>query len=452
MARRHRPYSEPVSASTHVSLEDTSPRDPLSDRAGQVAALTGLRGFAALMVVLVHVSVRTDYPWVGLTNYGPVSLFVLSGFLLYRPWARWIMHLADRPNVKVFARRRVARIFPAYLTVLFVVALAYPPSRPEGADGWFYAVTLTWIYEPGQFPTALAQTWSLATELSWYVALPVMAGVTGLVARRCSQRTGFWIATGLITLALPITVAWRWWVHANDLAINFTYSFWLPGFLVCFAGGALVAHFAEGIKAGIVSVSWFRRLAADPWALLVFAAVAALVATSALGGPDGYIVRTFAQQQVRFAGATIVALTLLTVVVFSGMSSPFTRLLSTSWFNALGRWSYGIYLWHLPLIAILESQIPYPDGPADLILRLALILGLSVVLGAATYAWVEKPAIAWSHQPLTGGGSASRHGDDAVRRTDETADAAPRPTNSSTTATQPTEAPSTSRPTSTPGE
>lgn len=397
-----------MSASTHVSLADTSPADPLEDRAAQVAALTGLRGFAALMVVLVHVSVRTDYPWVGLTNYGPVSLFVLSGFLLYRPWARWSMRLADRPLVGVFARRRVARIFPAYLVVLFLVALTYPQARPGDAAGWFHAVTLTWIYVPGEFPNALAQTWSLATELSWYVALPVMAGVTGLVARRRSPRAGFWIAAGLISLALPATVAWRWWVHQQDLAATFTYSFWLPGFLVCFGGGALVAHVSEGIKAGIVTAPRFRRVAADPWALLLLAVVAALVATSALGGRDGFVVRAFAEQQLRFAGATAVALTLLVVVVFSGTRSPFTRLVSTPWFNAIGRWSYGIYLWHLPLITMLEPEVPLPDGPADLLLRLALVLGLSIPLGAATYAWVEKPAIAWSHQPLSGGARSRR--------------------------------------------
>lgn len=387
-----------MSASTHVSLADTSPADPLSDRAAQVAALTGLRGFAALMVVLVHVSVRTDYPWVGLTNYGPVSLFVLSGFLLYRPWARWSLRLADRPKVTVFARRRVARIFPAYLVVLFLVTLTYPPARPDELDGWLYAATLTWIYVPGEFPTALAQTWSLATELSWYVALPAMAAVTGWIARRCSPRTGFWVAAGLISLALPATVCWRWWVHDNDLAANFTYSFWLPGFLVCFGGGALVAHLSEALKAGIVAAPRLRRVAADPWALLLVAVIAGLVATSALGGRDGFVVRAFAEQQMRFAGATAVALTLLVVVVLGGTRSPFTRLLSTAWFNAIGRWSYGIYLWHLPLITILEPQVPLPDGPADLALRLALILGLSIPLGAATYAWVEKPAIEWSHQ------------------------------------------------------
>jgi peptidoglycan/LPS O-acetylase OafA/YrhL len=387
-----------VAASTAVTLEDTPGRASTSTRTAQVAALTGLRGFAALMVVLVHVAGRTEYTWLGIPSYGPVSLFVLSGYLLYRPWARWGMRIAGRPSLRVFTRRRLARIFPAYLVVLFAIAIIYPDSRPDTAGGWVRAITLTWIYESGELPDALLQTWSLATELSWYVALPVMAGITTAVARSRSPRVGFWVSAAMISLALPITVAWRWWVHAENLEIYFTYSFWLPGFLVCFAGGALVAHFAEGYRCGLVSLPRLRSLASDPWALILFALAVALLGTSSLGGPSGYVVRGVAQQQLRFACATVIALTLLVIVVMGTRDSPLSRILSTTWFNAVGRWSYGIYLWHLPLIVMTEKGMTFPEGLAGLVLRLLWILGLSIALGAATYRVVEQPAIRWSQR------------------------------------------------------
>ena len=239
------------------------------------------------MVVLVHVSVRTDYPWLGLPAYGPVMLFVLSGFLLYRPWARWVLRLGPRPAVRTYSVRRLARIFPAYLLVLFVIALIYPPARPVGADGWFYNITLTWIYQAGQFPEVLAQTWSLATELSWYVALPVMAIVSGVIARRRPPETALRIGAGLMWLSLPVTVGWWAWIRANDLTLYFTYSFWLPGYLVCFAGGALIGLYAEAQAAGIANPSRVRRIASDPCALPVFMVAVALLSTSAWGGPDG---------------------------------------------------------------------------------------------------------------------------------------------------------------------
>ena len=386
-----------MAASTAVTLEDTPGRAGTSDRTAQVAALTGLRGFAALMVVVVHVSGLTQYAWLGIPSYGPVSLFVLSGYLLYRPWAKWGMQIGERPSVKVFARRRVARIFPAYLLVLVVVAVVYPPSRPADIEGWFHAVTITWIYQSNQLASALAQTWSLATELSWYVALPVMAGITTAVARKRSPRTGFWISAAMISLSLPITVAWRWWVAVQDLDNNVPYLLWLPGFLACFAGGALVAHFAEGYRAGLLPLRRLRSLATDPWALPVFALAVALIGTSSLGGPPGFP-ETSLQEEVRLGCAAVVAVTLLAVVVLGGPDSPVSRLLGTKGFVAIGRWSYGIFLWHFPLIVILQDDITYPDGPAGLAFRLVWILGLSILLGAATYAWVEQPAIRWSQR------------------------------------------------------
>ncbi len=420
-----------MSASSAATMDDTSRHvDPVT-RQAQVAALTGLRGFAALMVVLVHVSVRTDYLWLGINSYGPISLFVLSGYLLYRPWAKWGMQVADSPSIPKFTRRRLARIFPAYLVVFLVVVVVDPASRPEGAGGWFYATTLTWIYAPGQFPIALAQTWSLATELSWYVALPVMGGITALIARRLTPHRGFWLTVAMILTSIPITAAWRWWVADSDLDIHFTYTFWLPGYLVCFAGGALVALFVEGDRAGLVSLRRARALAADPWALLVFALAMALLGTSSVAGPDGYVPRSFAEEEVRFTTVTLLALTLLVVVVLGRLDSPFNRLLSTRWFVATGRWSYGIYLWHLPLIVITEKRFGFPDGVGGLVLQLGWVLALSISLAAATYAWVERPAIAWSH------GSRTRLAPAAA---------------SSTTSSQPTAAPATTAPRLPPGE
>jgi peptidoglycan/LPS O-acetylase OafA/YrhL len=144
-----------VVASTAVTEED-APRgvDPTA-KIAQIASLTGLRGFAALMVVVLHVAVLTDYPWLGIPDYGPVSLFVLSGFLLFRPWARWALRTGTRPSVRTFAYRRVTRIFPAYLVVLLVVTLVYPPARPDGIGQWLRAMTLTWIYQSGDFRAAL---------------------------------------------------------------------------------------------------------------------------------------------------------------------------------------------------------------------------------------------------------------------------------------------------------
>jgi peptidoglycan/LPS O-acetylase OafA/YrhL len=368
-----------------------------NDRSPQIAVLTGLRGFAALMVVLIHTSGHTGYPWLGVKGFGPISLFVLSGFLLYRPWARWMLRLGRRPSVRSFAIRRLCRIFPAYLVVLLVVAAVYPPSTPNGLEGWLRGLTLTGIYASDGLRPGMEQTWSLGTELSWYVALPLLAVLPPLVVRRRSPRQAYWLTFAMLSLSLPVSAAWVWWVEVNHLGIYFTYSFWLPGSLFCFSSGALVALLVEGSQAGIVNVSRLHFVT-HHWFLMLIALAAVAVGSSSLSGPDLYVPATFGERQVRTGCALVLAVSLLLLAVFGDLKSPVNRLMGSRGAVATGRWSYGIYLWHLPVIAVLFTDFTFPAGVPGLILALAVVLTISVTLSAATFAWVERPAMDWSHR------------------------------------------------------
>lgn len=384
-----------VAASSAVTVDEVPTNEALPTTAGHVDALTGLRGFAALVVLFVHASGRTDYAWLGIHGYGPVSLFVLSGFLLWAPWSRWALGRGAHPHVPTFVRRRVARIFPAYLAVLFIVAIVYPASQPRGSDGWLRAVTLTGTFASDGLRPALEQTWSLGTELSWYVLLPLLGLVVGLAARRLSPHRRVTFVVAVFALSVPLTAAWRWYLERSDLNSAFTYSFWLPGFLVCFLGGATVSHVVEAHRHGLGSLRILQGLAHRPRLVVALAIGVTAIGNSRLGGPWEYLPATFTERAVRFTSVTALALLLLVGVVAGRPGSLVVRVFSMRWIVAVGRWSYGIYLWHLPVIVILEKDVSR-SGPGGLLLWLAIVLGISVPLGAATYAWVEKPAIAWS--------------------------------------------------------
>lgn len=383
-----------------MRVEET-PGPSSGGRAAQVNSLTGLRGFAALVVVSVHASGRTDFPEFGIHGYGPVSLFVLSGFLLYRPWSLWALRAAEHPKVGTFARRRLGRIFPAYLVVMLAFAVMLPVSQPNGLDGWLRAVTLTGTLAGDGLRPGLEQTWSLGTELSWYVALPFLGLFAGLVARRVGDpRRAFWAVVGLLALSLPVTVAWRIWVQltADELSEKFTWNFWLPGFLVCFAAGAAVAHLAEGERVGLVDLSRIRGWFARTWLAVALIVLLAAIGTSPLGGPVEYVPAEFWERQIRFGSSTAVAVLLLLACVFGRPGSLLVRFLSTRFMTAMGRWSYGIYLWHLPVIVLLEDEFTLRTGVGGFLVWMTCIFAVSVPLGAGTYVWVERPAIAWSQR------------------------------------------------------
>lgn len=385
-----------MAASSAIEVEGPPPDAPLKEREAELDSLTGLRGFAALVVVAVHASGRTDYPEFGIHGYGPVSLFVLSGFLLYRPWSLWALGRKARPGLATFTRRRLLRIFPAYLVVMLAFAVMYPLSQPIGLDGWLRALTLTGTVASDGLRPGLEQTWSLGTELSWYVVLPFLGIFAGLIARRWSPRAGFFVVLGLLALSVPVTVGWRIFIEIEDLGKEFTYSFWLPGFLICFAAGAAVSHFLEGERLGLVSLSRARSWFAPGWVMIALMVVVAAVGTSPLGGPVEYVPASFSERQIRFAAATALAALLLVACVLSRPNTLLVRFMSTRPLVATGRWSYGIYLWHLPVIVLLEDDFTMRTGLGGFLLWMGCIFAASIPLGAATYAWVERPAIGWS--------------------------------------------------------
>ncbi|WP_114422649.1 acyltransferase family protein [Nocardioides houyundeii] len=373
----------------------SAPTPPGSEREYQVASLTGMRGFAALMVVLIHTSGRTQYPWLGIHGYGPIALFVLSGFLLYRPWARWTLGVAGRPSVSSFAIRRAARIFPAYWVVLFVWMFVYESAVP---GSWTQSVKhLALVSSMGfwTLPRGLEQTWSLGTELTWYVALPFLAAAVFYLVRRLPARISLTGHVLVLLAGAPISLVWTLWVDHNSLVDQ---QMWLPAFIGCFSLGALVGLVLEAERAGFIDISRGRRLMGDPFLLPGLALVFVMVGASEWGGPDDFTRLTLAEELVRDWTSIGLAVCLLVISIFSGPRAPVVRFMSSRFMQAMGRWSYGIYLWHLPLIVLLWEDVAFPTGAWGLAVWLVTVTGISTLLGAATYAWVETPTMAWSRR------------------------------------------------------
>lgn len=382
------------------------PTEQVVAKGAHVAALTGLRGFAVLAVVTVHASAVTDYPWLGLHTYGPISLFVLSGFLLFPPWSRWLLGMADKPSVATFAWRRVWRIFPAYLVTFALVTLLYPPSRPSGAAGWLRSLTLTQTFTPGGLTAGMQHVWSMGTELTWYAVLPLAALGSIALARRFDARPARAI-TGLLLLAALVTAAWRWMLSLDARTADelLTWSFWFPAYAVCFFAGAWISHQVVAVaptgprsrRHGAV-----LRFAQRPRLVLAIALLAAGIANSPWGGGWGWSLDSNTQRTVRFLFTVALALALLAGIGGAQPGTALSRAFSAPWLVAIGRWSYGIYLWHLPVREILLDQMTPPPSVIGVVVWLAVQFAVSVPLGAATYAFVEKPTIAFARRVRRG--------------------------------------------------
>ena len=318
----------------------------------RVASLTGIRAVAALLVVATHAAYTTGkytHGYVGLLysrlEIGVPIFFVLSGFLLFRPWVRAAATGGPDPSVRRYAWHRVRRIMPAYaVTVLAAFALYhFHEAGPNPGHTWIGLLrnlTLTQLYtdnyDYGYLHQGLTQMWSLAVEVSFYVALPLLSWVLLVWVCRRAWRPGL-LLTAIAVLGL-VSPAWLVLVHNFDVLPNGA-RLWLPTYLLWFLAGMVLTVLQElGVRCNgyvvlpIAVVSFF--IAATP--------IAGEPTTSPTGLMEAIIKTVFY--------AVIAALLLAPAAL--GDHGWYTRFLASRPMVWLGEISYEIFLVHLVLMEI----------------------------------------------------------------------------------------------------
>jgi peptidoglycan/LPS O-acetylase OafA/YrhL len=337
-------------------------------------ALDGLRGLAALGVLTLHVWMftvqRAHDPrelvstLMGELRLGVVLFFVLSGFLLAGPWVAAALDERRTPRLGRFAVRRAARIVPAYWVAMLGSFWLLAGS------GHHYEVGL------GQLPlfagfgqNYVAATagkldppmWSLVVEVSFYAVLPIAGWLLVRAARRgrmvlaCAGLAGL----GLAWSAAGVALAWP------DTAMA-TLPTFLPIFACGMAAAALLHRRAPSL------VLW--------WALI--AAGAGLVGANALWhhqgtGITGHVVRDL-PAAVGFAA------------IVAAVAARPPAALSSAPLRGLGTISYGLYLWHLPVLLWLQFTGLVGSG---FVLPWVEVAALSVAVAIASWVLVERPVI-----------------------------------------------------------
>ncbi len=346
-------------------------------------AVEGMRACAAVGVVVTHVAFQTGHSsGVGGRLFGRFDLavavfFALSGFLLWRAHAAAARGIGARPRTGHYLRSRVVRIMPAYLVAVVVVLSLLPDADHASLTVWLANLTLTQIYVPLTLTGGLTQMWSLSVEVSFYLALPILA----LLARRLP------VAARVPAIAALAALSWAWgWVPVHtDSGVN-SLS-WPPAFFSWFAAGMVLAEWVH------TPIGFPHRLAQHKAGRVVMALAAVLgylVAASPLAGPEGLVPGTATQFAVKTVMGSLVAFALVAPLVLDRPDTPH-RVLGTTLMVTLGRWSYGLFVWHLAALAMVFPVLgTFPfTGRMPEVLVLTLIFGFAIA--AVSYALVESP-------------------------------------------------------------
>lgn len=343
-------------------------------------AVEGMRACAAIGVVITHVAFQTGHSagisgrlW-GRFDMAVAVFFALSGFLLWRGQAAAARGLRPAPPTGHYLRSRVVRIMPAYLVSVVVILALLPDAGDASLVVWLANLTMTQIYVPLTLTPGLTQMWSLAVEVSFYIALPLLA----LAARRLPVRARI---PAIAAVAL-LSLGWGFLPIHTPYGVNPLN--WAPAYGCWFGAGMLLAEWAFS-PVGRVHRLARRRL---PMALLTLVAFG--VAASPLAGPEGLTSATVGQFIVRTAMGGVLAWALLAPLVLDRPDTPH-RFLASAPMVTLGRWSYGIFIWHLAALDMVFPVIGRFAFTGDMAVVLALTMVFTIAIAAVSYALVEQP-------------------------------------------------------------
>jgi peptidoglycan/LPS O-acetylase OafA/YrhL len=326
--------------------------------------LDSVRGIALLAVVVAHSSFfmsigGSDSLSHLRFDFSVRLFFMVSAFLLYRPWVRARLAEWDSPSVAAFAWRRFLRILPAYYVALTVITLWLGLPLVFSTHGIWTFYGLVQVYQPGWAVGGLTQAWTLNVEVVFYAFLPLWGA---LMRRIPAASNRLKLRQELIGCALLLSLSFVYKVAitatdaidgVNGVPLQLNTLTFLDDFAIGMALGVLSAYYegrsdvprwlrmhdlhpgiAWGVGLGLlgvtsVAVGFFGRVAGD------------------ISGPP-YVERHYL--------LALIAVTLMLPATFGDPERGFVRrhVLSSRVLGYLGMISYGIYLWHFAVLLQLQ--------------------------------------------------------------------------------------------------
>lgn len=378
----------------------TTPPTPRND---YVPALTGLRGVAAIWVVLHHVWASKGYPSITFEMLGTTwnlqfllsgwlgvdVFFVLSGFVLCSPFFGYVQGSKPFPNMRHYTVRRAARIIPAYYLQLLILAvfafagiLAIPPDLSNFITHALFIQNLVSL----QGENINGSYWSLPVEVHYYLCLPV---IFWLFKRYGVARTAATILLGMMCYRIGIIHL----LHDKPIALKSLYIDQIAGridqFLIGFGCAYLfsirhtISLLAHRYTPAALCLAGMMGMAG---CLTIILNVVGLEAFWG-GHPFLYVFRSLLGLCV---GMVIMGAALDTGLIRWALSNPLSYFLGTI--------SYGIYLWHFPIHLLLEKYAPSAWLPHGISGAFALALLCTVIAASLSYYLLERPVLNWAQR------------------------------------------------------
>lgn len=317
---------------------------------------------------------------------GLALLFVLSGFLLFRPFVAALVGGRTLPRMTDYYRNRLLRVGPGYATVPVLGGLLL--GLAAGA--------LPAVADSPAVRSAVVLSWSLVALVGCYLLLPVLVLLASALTRQYGALTAsVCAATVLLVLGVAGRLAFVLWSADRSPAALRPDDRWYAAFANSFVANADL--FAMGMVVAVVVVAAREWVVSDGAIRRLRRAGAAMMLVSSLG----FIAFVEPVLAGPFFGLACAGLLVhLALPSRRRLRRGAVRVLETPLLRGLGRISYSVWLWHVPLMCFLAIRFEWMVGehPAELALRLLGVTGLTLLLSFVTYRFVEAPVLRSRHR------------------------------------------------------
>lgn len=346
-----------------------------------IKSLDGIRGIAILLVLMFHAG-RCPFGWVGVQLFFVLSGFLITGILLDKErYENAIQYL------KRFWWRRSLRIFPIYFLFLGTLGITWMAvSAPTGFDeSWVYLITYTYnfvtITEEGH--RSYNHTWSLCVEEQFYLTWPLIVWFSG--ERLFKSIITFMIVSGPILRLL--TAIYGETLFESQETVSRVVYYASPYYFEAFGYGAALAVWPDQLKNSRLPLFWLSGLC-----FLIPGALNCLLTGTeiwTLGYP-----RMATEGGIHLWGYTAVnvASTLLLAAAMANQSKIIS-ILENKWLVYIGSISYGLYLYHNAVFALLSHWIPVNEIRFGFDILVVLYLVTSITIASASYHLIERPIL-----------------------------------------------------------
>ena len=372
---------------------------PEPARDSWIAAFDGLRACAALAVFGVHFQQIAQFSpgSIGVFdieralingNVGVSLFFTLSGFLLSIPFWRAKTGVARQPAIDAYWVRRIVRIVPAYYLCLTAL-LVYNGALFDADEVTNVVMHYLFVfnYSNDYFYDFNPPFWTLAVEMQFYVLLPLLF----LLVRRVSAAVAWFACVALAIVAYGVQSALLQGVIGGELLAGAMMPNGAPGVVLTHSLLAHLPHFLFGvIAAGYQVVTRGRAAAGGQSRGAEVISVIAIAATFALVGTDLGV--SWSPPDARYFWP-LLSLAFAAVLLAAPRAALVGGLLGSAPLRYAGRISYGFYLFHYPVMRLVEKLMDIPGTtPAAHPAGFALAsLCLSIVIASASYFALERP-------------------------------------------------------------